>query len=142
MATQVQETFSVSDPDQAWGVVSDVSKLVGCVPGAKVVSAEGPTKAKAEIKVDMGSMAMTFSGPVEIVESDDGSKRAVIKAQAREAGGQSNADGTVTIQIGGDGGSVDATANVTGKAASMGEGTVQSVLQALVKQFTANLAKA
>ena len=90
----------------------------------------------------MGSMAMVFSGPVEIVESDDGSKRAVIKAKAKEAGGQSNADGTVTIQIGGDGGTVDATANVTGKAASMGEGTVQAVLQQLVKQFTANLAKA
>jgi carbon monoxide dehydrogenase subunit G len=142
MATQVQEKFSVSNPDQAWGVVSDVSKLVGCVPGAKVTSAEGPTKATAEIKVDMGSMAMVFSGPVEIVESDDGSKRAVIKAKAKEAGGQSNADGTVTIQIGGDGGTVDATANVTGKAASMGEGTVQSVLQALVKQFTTNLSKA
>ena len=34
------------------------------------------------------------------------------------------------------------TANVSGKAASMGEGTVQAVLQALVKQFTANLSKA
>ena len=142
MATQVQEKFSVSNPDHAWGVISDVNKLVGCVPGAKVISADGPTKAKAEIKVDMGSMAMTFSGPVEIVESDGGSKRAVIKAQAREAGGQSNADGTVTITIGGNGGTVDATANVTGKAASMGEGTVQAVLQALVKQFTGNLAKA
>jgi carbon monoxide dehydrogenase subunit G len=142
MATQLQEKFSVSNPDHAWGVVSDVSKLVGCVPGAKVVSAEGPTKATAEIKVDMGSMAMKFSGPVEIVEQDDGSKRAVIKAKAKEAGGQSNADGTVTIQIGGDGGTVDATANVTGKAASMGEGTVQAVLQQLVKQFTTNLAKA
>ena len=142
MATQVQEKFSVSNPDHAWGIVSDVSKLVPCVPGAKVLEAEGPTKAKAEIKVDMGSMAMTFSGPVEIVESDDGSKRAVIKAQAKESGGQSNADGTVTITIGGDGGTVDATANVTGKAASMGEGTVQAVLQQLVKQFTGNLAKA
>ncbi len=142
MATQLQEKFSVSDPDHAWDVVSDVNKLVACVPGAKVLSAESPTKAKAEIKVDMGSTAMTFSGPVEIVEQDDGSKRAVIKAQAKEAGGQSNADGTVTIQIGGDGGTVDATANVSGKAASMGEGTVQAVLQQLVKQFTANLAKA
>jgi carbon monoxide dehydrogenase subunit G len=142
MANQLQEKFSVSNPDHAWGVVSDVSKLVGCVPGAKVLSAEGPNKAKAEIKVDMGSMAMTFSGPVEIVESDDGSKRAVIKAQAKEAGGQSNADGDVTIQIGGDGGTVDVTANVSGKAASMGEGTVQAVLEQLVKQFTANLAKA
>jgi carbon monoxide dehydrogenase subunit G len=142
MATQLQEKFSVSNPDHAWGIVSDVSKLVPCVPGAKVLEAEGPTKAKAEIKVDMGSMAMTFSGPVEIVEQDDGSKRAVIKAQAKEAGGQSNADGTVTITIAGDGGTVDATANVSGKAASMGEGTVQAVLQQLVKQFTGNLAKA
>jgi uncharacterized protein len=142
MATQLQEKFSVSNPDQAWGVVTDVSKLVGCVPGAKIVSAEGPTKAKAEIKVDMGSMAMTFAGPVEIVEQDAGSKRAVLKAQAKEAGGQSNAEGTATIQVGGDGGTVDVTANVSGKAASMGEGTVQAVLQQLVKQFTANLAKA
>jgi carbon monoxide dehydrogenase subunit G len=142
MATQLQEKFSVSNPDQAWGIVSDVSQLVPCVPGAKVLEAEGPAKAKAEIRVDMGSMAMTFKGPVEIVEQDDGSKRAVIKAQAKEAGGQSNADGNVTIQIGGDGGTVDVTANVSGKAASMGEGTVQAVLEALVKQFTSNLAKA
>ena len=142
MATQLQEKFSVSDPEQAWGVVSDVSRLVKCVPGAKVLSTEGPTKAKAEIKVDMGSMAMTFSGPVEIVEQDAGSRRAVLKAQAKEAGGQSNAEGTATIQVGGDGGTVDVTANVSGKAASMGEGTVQAVLQQLVKQFTSNLAKA
>jgi len=142
MATQLQEKFSVSDPDHAWEVVSDIGKLVPCVPGAKVVSAEGPTKANAEIDVQMGSMAMTFSGPVEIVEQDAGSRRAVIKAKAKEAGGQSNADGTVTITINNDGGTVDATANVSGKAASMGEGTVQAVLEALVKQFTGNLAKA
>ena len=142
MATQLQESFSVSNPDHAWGIVSDVSKLVPCVPGAKVTSAEGPTKANAEIAVNMGSMAMQFAGPVEIVEQDGGSRRAVIRAQAKEKGGQSNADGTVTITIGGDGGTVEAVANVSGKAASMGEGTVQAVLQALVKQFTANLAKA
>ena len=142
MATQVSESFTVSNPDQAWGVVSDVSKLIPCVPGAKVLNAEGPTKATAEISVDMGSMAMKFKGPVEIVESDDGSRRAVIKAKARDEGGQSNAEGTVTITVGGDGGKVDGTANVSGKAASMGEGTVQAVLTQLVKDFTANLAKA
>jgi carbon monoxide dehydrogenase subunit G len=140
--TQLKESFTVSDPDQAWGVVSDINKVIACVPGAKVLSAEGSTKAKAEIKVDMGSMAMKFSGPVEIIEADAGSKRAVIKADAKEEGGQSNASGTVTIQISGDGGTVDANANVSGKAASMGEGTVQAVLGQLIKQFTGNLAKA
>jgi carbon monoxide dehydrogenase subunit G len=142
MATQLKESFTVSDPDQAWGIISDVNKLVPCVPGAKVISAEGDKKAKAEIEVDMGSMSMKFTGPVEIVESDEGSKRAVIKAQAKDDSGQSNADGTVTIEIGGDGGTVDATANVNGKAASMGEGTVQAVLQELIKQFSANVSKA
>jgi carbon monoxide dehydrogenase subunit G len=142
MATQLKESFTVSDPDQAWGVVSDVNKLVPCVPGAKVVSAEGVTKAQAEIQVDMGSMAMKFSGPVEIVEQDASARRAVIKAKAKDDSGQSNADGTVTITIGGDGGTIDATANVNGKAASMGEGTVQAVLQQLIKQFSANVSKA
>ncbi|MDX6705247.1 MAG: uncharacterized protein QOK16_40 [Solirubrobacteraceae bacterium] len=142
MATQLKESFKVSNPDQAWDVISDVNKLIPCVPGAKVVSADSPTKGKAEIDVQMGSMGMKFSGPVEIVEQDAGSRRAVIKANAKEAGGQSNADGTVTITIAGDGGTVDATANVSGKAASMGEGTVQAVLQQLIKQFTGNLAKA
>jgi len=142
MATQLKESFTVSDPDQAWGVISDVNKLVPCIPGAKVISADSSTKGKAEIEVQMGSMGMTFSGPVEIVEQDAGSCRAVIKAKPKEASGQSNADGTVTITIGGDGGTVDAVANVSGKAASMGEGTVQAVLQQLIKQFTSNLAKA
>jgi carbon monoxide dehydrogenase subunit G len=139
MATQLKESFTVSNAEEAWSTISDVNTLIPCVPGAKVLEAEGPTKAKAQIDVNMGSMAMTFTGPVEIVEKDDGSKRAVIKAQAKEKGGQSNADGTVTIQVGGDGGTVDANANVGGKAASMGEGTVQAVLQALIKQFSQNV---
>jgi carbon monoxide dehydrogenase subunit G len=37
---------------------------------------------------------------------------------------------------------ISANANVSGKAASMGEGTVQAVLTQLVKQFAGNLAKA
>jgi uncharacterized protein len=141
MATQLKESFSVSNPDQAWGVISDVNKLVPCVPGARVLSADSETKADAEITVQMGAMDMKFAGPVEIVEQDAGSRRAVIKANAKEQGGQSHADGNVTITIGGDGGTVDATANVTGKAASMGEGTIEAVLKQLVAQFTANLAK-
>jgi len=142
VATQVNQKFTVSNPDQAWSVVSDITKLVACVPGATVTSAEGPTKAQAQIDVKMGSMGMKFAGPVEIVEQDSSSKRAVVRAQAEEAGGQSNADGTVTITIGGDGGTISANANVSGKAAAMGEGTVQAVLTQLVQGFAGNLSKA
>jgi len=142
MATEVKESFSISDADKAWGVISDVNTLIPCVPGAKVTSAASATKADAEIAVDMGSMSMTFSGPVEIVEQDEGSKKVVVQANAKEASGQSNAEGTVTITVGGDGGSVEGSANVSGKAASMGEGTIKAVLTQLVQQFGANVSKA
>ncbi len=138
----LNESFSVSNPDQTWAVVSDLNKLVPCVPGARVVSADSPQSVKAEIEVKMGSMGMKFTGPVTIESADAGSKTVKIKANTKEAGGQSNAAGDVTISVGGGSGSINAVANVTGKAGSMGEGTVVAVLTALVKQFTANVAKA
>jgi len=48
----------------------------------------------------------------------------------------------VTITVGGDGGSVEGSADVSGKAASMGEGTIKAVLTQLVQQFGANVSKA
>ena len=141
MAT-LNETFAVPDADHAWSIVSDLNKLVPCVPGARVVSADSPSSVKAEIEVKMGSMGMKFSGPVTIESADAGSRTVKIKAKTKEAGGQSAANGDVTISVAGGTGTVNAVANVNGKAASMGEGTVVAVLTQLVKQFTANVGKA
>jgi carbon monoxide dehydrogenase subunit G len=138
----LNESFSISNPDHAWSIVSDLNKLVPCVPGARVVSADSPESVKAEITVSMGSMGMKFTGPVTIESADAGSKTVKIKANTKEAGGQSNAAGDVTISVGGGSGTINAVANVTGKAGSMGEGTVVAVLTQLVKQFSANVASA
>jgi carbon monoxide dehydrogenase subunit G len=138
----LNESFSVPNADQTWAIVSDLNKLVPCVPGARVVSADSPESVKAEITVSMGSMGMKFTGPVTIESADAGSKTVKIKANTKEAGGQSNAAGDVTISLGGGNGTINAVANVSGKAGSMGEGTVVAVLTQLVKQFSANVAKA
>jgi carbon monoxide dehydrogenase subunit G len=138
----LNESFAISNPDTVWSIVSDLNKLVPCVPGARVVSADSPESVKAEIEVKMGSMGMKFTGPVTIESADAGSKTVKIKANTKEAGGQSNAAGDVTISVGGGSGTINAVANVTGKAGSMGEGTVVAVLTQLVKQFSANVGKA
>lgn len=138
----LNESFSVPNPSQTWAVVSDLNKLIPCVPGARVVSADSPSSAKAEITVSMGSMGMKFTGPVTIESADAGSQTVKIKANTKEAGGQSNAAGDVTIAISGSNCTINAVANVTGKAGSMGEGTVVAVLTELVKQFGENVAKA
>jgi carbon monoxide dehydrogenase subunit G len=138
----LNETFSVSNPDHAWSVISDLNKLVPCVPGAKVVSADSPQSVKAAIEVKMGSMGMTFKGPVTIESADAGSKTVKIKAKTTEAGGQSAANGDVTISVSGGTGTINAVATVSGKAGSMGEGTVVAVLTQLVKSFSANVGTA
>jgi carbon monoxide dehydrogenase subunit G len=110
----LNESFSIPNPDQTWGVVSDLNKLVPCVPGARVVSADSPQSVKAEIEVKMGSMGMKFTGPVTIESADAGSKTVKIKANTKEAGGQSNASGDVTISVGGGNATINAVANVSG----------------------------
>jgi carbon monoxide dehydrogenase subunit G len=138
----LNESFSVADENHAWSTISDLNKLVPCVPGATVTSSDGPDSVEAEIEVKMGSMAMKFKGPVKMKEKDDASKTAKIRADTKEAGGQSNAAGDVTIKVSGGTCTINADANVSGKAASMGEGTIVAVLTQLVKQFAGNVGKA
>ena len=46
----------------------------------------------------------------------------------------------MTFELSDGGGKIHTAAQITGKAASMGEGVVQNVLDALVNSFTENLA--
>ena len=138
----LNETFAAPDADHAWSVVNDLDRLVACVPGARVKSVEGPQAVKAEIEVRMGAMGMTFTGPVTIESTDPGTRTVTIKANTRETLGQSYATGDITIRLADGDGTVDAIANVGGKAAGMGEGVIVNVLTDLVKAFSANIGTA
>ncbi len=138
----LNETFAVPDADHAWSVITDLSTLVPCVPGASVKSVAGPQDVKAEIVVRMGAMGMTFTGPVTIQSADAGSRTVKINANTRETLGQSYATGDITIRLADGRGTIDAVANVGGKAAGMGEGVIVNVLTDLVRSFSANVGRA
>jgi carbon monoxide dehydrogenase subunit G len=87
----------------------------------------------------MGAMSMKFTGTVTVTERDDAAHRAVLQVKSREAGGQGYANADVTFTLSDGGGTVHTAAQITGKAASMGEGVVVSVLDALIKDFTGKL---
>ena len=122
-----------------WEAIRDLDRLIPCVQGGKVIERTSPTEAKAEIKVKMGAMSMTFAGTVEVVEQDEGAHTAQLKGKSREVGGQGHANADVTFDLADGGGSIHTAAQITGKAASMGEGVVQSVLDGLIKDFTQRL---
>jgi carbon monoxide dehydrogenase subunit G len=87
----------------------------------------------------MGAMSMKFTGTVEVVEQDAAAHRVVLGVKSREAGGQGHANGTIVFTLHDGGGTIHTNAQITGKAASMGEGVVAGVLDALVQDFSGKL---
>ena len=137
---ELDHSFSTGKPtDYNWDAILDLDRLIPCVQGGKVVERTSPTAAKAEIKVKMGAMSMTFAGTVEVVEQDDAAHRALLKVKSREVGGQGHANADVAIDLNDGGGTIHTAAQITGKAASMGEGVVIGVLDALVTDFAGKL---
>ena len=141
MATVLDHSFSTTKPiDQSWAAITDLERIVPCVEGGTVIQKISPASVKAEIKVKMGAMSMKFKGTVEVAERDDSTHRAVLRVKSREEGGQGYANADVTFALGDGGGTIHTAAQISGKAASMGEGVVVSVLGALIQDFTEKLA--
>lgn len=126
----------------SWGLVLDLERLVPCVEGGRVLERTAPDTVKAEIKVKMGAMSMTYTGTVAVVEQDEGQHRALLRVKSREKGGQGHANADVTFTLADGEGSIHTAAQISGKAASMGEGVVSSVLDALITDFAQKFAAA
>jgi carbon monoxide dehydrogenase subunit G len=137
---ELDHSFTTGKPvGETWDAILDLDRLIPCVEGGRVLERTGPESARAEIKVKMGAMSLTFTGTVEVVEQDPAEHRAVMQVKSREAGGQGHANADVTFALADGGGTIHTAAQITGKAASMGEGVVVSVLDALIKDFTGKL---
>ncbi|HEY1567614.1 MAG TPA: SRPBCC domain-containing protein [Solirubrobacteraceae bacterium] len=128
--------------DENWSLVMDLERLVPCVQGGTVKEKISDEEVKAEIRIKMGAMSMKFAGTVSVVEHDDSAHTAVLRVKSREVGGSGHANADVTFTLSDGGGNIHTAAQVTGKAASMGEGTVSTVLEALIADFTSNFAAA
>jgi carbon monoxide dehydrogenase subunit G len=138
---ELDHTFSTGKPtDYNWEAILDLDRLIPCVEGGSVLERTSPESAKAQILVKMGAMSMTFRGTVEVAERDDEAHRALVRVKSKDAGGQGYANADVVFSVNDHGGAIHTSAQISGKAASMGEGVVQTVLDALVTDFTQKLA--
>ena len=137
---ELDHTFENGKPtDYNWEAILDLDRLIPCVEGGRVLERTAPDAARAEILVRMGAMSLTFTGTVNVTERDDGSHRAVLQVKSSEVSGQGDANADVTFTLSDGGGTVHTSAQITGKAASMGEGVMGSVLDALIEDFTERL---
>jgi carbon monoxide dehydrogenase subunit G len=142
VAVELDHSFSTEKPiEESFAVITDLERVVPCVEGGSVVETTGPNSVKAEILVKMGAMSMTFTGTVDIVEQDAAAHRVVMSVKSKEAGGQGHANATVEFSLSDGGGTIHTNAQITGKAASMGEGVVAGVLDALIADFSGKLSQ-
>jgi carbon monoxide dehydrogenase subunit G len=136
---ELDHSFSTGKPaDYNLDAILDLDRVIPCVEGGKVLERESADLAKAEIKVKMGAMSMTFKGTVEVASKD--ATGAVLRVKSKDTGGSGYANADVRFDVADGGGTIHTEAKITGKAASMGEGVVATVLDALIKDFTTKLA--
>lgn len=140
MAVDLDHTFTTSRSiDDSYAAILDLDRLVPCVEGGSVLERTGPESVKAEIRVKMGAMSLTFSGTLDVTEQDAAAHHIVLNVKSREKGGQGYANATIAFDLTDGGGNIHTHAQISGKAASMGEGVVAGVLDALIKDFAGKL---
>jgi uncharacterized protein len=140
MAVELDHRFSTSKSiDDSFAAITDLERVVPAVEGGRVLETISPESVKAEIVMTMGAMSLKFTGTVDVAEQDAGAHRALLRVKSKEAGGQGHANADVAFQLEDGGGTIHTKAQITGKAASMGEGVVIGVLDALITDFTRKL---
>ena len=140
MAVELDHRFTTDKPiDESFTAITDLERVVPAVEGGSVLERTGPDSVKAQILLKMGAMSMKMVGTIDVVEQDAEAHRVVMRVKAREAGGTGHANADVTFQLEDGGGSIHTHAQITGKAASMGEGVVVGVLDGLISDFTTKL---
>jgi carbon monoxide dehydrogenase subunit G len=140
MAVDLDHSFTTEKPiDDSFAAITDLERIVPCVEGGSVLEKTSDESVKAEIKVKMGAMSLTFTGTVEVKAKDEAEHTALLVVKSREKGGQGHANADVEFKLNDSGGDIHTHAQITGKAASMGEGVMVGVLDALINDFTGKL---
>ena len=142
MAVNLDHSFTMAgSADENFAKITDLELVIPCAEGGTVLQKTGDDAVDAEIVVRMGAMSLKFAGTVEITEKDEAAHRAVMTVKSREAGGQGHANATAEFALADGGGTLHTNAQITGKAASMGEGVVHGVLDAMIQDFTGKLSR-
>jgi len=139
---QFDNSFSVRAPiADVYAAVSDIERIVGCVPGAKLVERRGEDVFEVALKAQLGPMWRNFKGTITVLERDEATHRVVMTNRARDAKGRSV--GEARIEIGlvqlGEQTNVSIYSRATVEDGSLAEKTIQEASSKQMAEFSANL---
>src|SRR5215207_9589544 len=141
----MENEFTVDAPiEQAWETLLDLERITPCLPGA-ALEEESRDEYKGTMTIRLGPVTQKYNGTVSFEETDEESRRAVLKADGKDARGQGTASATITSTLteedDGTKVHVETDMHLTGRAAQFGRGVQQEVATKLINQFAECLEK-
>jgi len=143
MAIEITEKFEANVPiGVVWEFVMDPTRIVTCMPGAKLMEEVSDTTFIGQVTVKLGAITAKYKGEVIYVSVEEDSYSIRLTGQGREAGG-GTAKGTVDIRLteledGQTETVIEAKVDLTGKVMQMGGRMIKGVSAQLFKQFAAS----
>ena len=142
---RVENVFEVpASPDQAWALLTDVPRVIPCMPGAELERVVDESTWEVLQRVKLGPISLQFRSEVKRSELNDADRRAVLSVNAKEVRGRGGAKATIesSLEPAGEGTRVTLVTELElrGSVAQYGRPVVGSVAEELAKQFASCLA--
>lgn len=140
---QLVNEFSVDAPlEVAWAALTDIPRVVECIPGAELEGHEGDDY-RARVAVKVGPVGLTLAGTATVVSRDDTAHQMVVRGTARDGKGNGSAAATVTMSARDSGGRAAVTVRTDlelgGRIAQFGSGVITQVGNRIIGQFVRRL---
>ncbi|MGE0216383.1 SRPBCC family protein [Mycolicibacterium sp.] len=140
----VQDFDSPASPDEVFAALIDIERVTPCLPGAQVAEALGDGVYKGSFTARIGPTKTTMNGELRLFDVDRDAKRATLRAEGKDKGGQSKAQATIVFTVSPEGGAsrvhVDTDYTIGGKLARFGRGElIENVANKILQDFSANL---
>ena len=147
MGIQVESSFLVPAPiEEAWKLLTDVPRIVPCMPGAEITEVIDERTFKGVAKVKVGPIQLQFQGQAQLHDLDPVAHRSNMSARASDAKGRGNMQSEMTFSMAAEGDQtrVDVLTDLTltGSVAQYGRGAglIKEIANQFTRQFAANLA--
>jgi carbon-monoxide dehydrogenase small subunit len=142
---QLRKSFTVpSSPDEIWDILSDVQRVVHCVPGASLTAAPVDDSAMGRLTVQLGPISCSFSGEVRFIR-DKTKQRGTILGFGHDRLTGSRGSGEIEYAVTAVDQAqtrvdMDIRALLTGLLAQFSRGKIiEDVFDKIIQQFTENL---
>lgn len=143
---RIENEFEVeAAPEAAWRLLSDVPRVVPCMPGAELERTVDERTWEVLQRVKLGPISLQMRAEVRQAELDEAARRAVLAVKAKEVRGRGGAEATIESSLAAADGGGTRVALVTeltlqGAVAQYGRPVVGTVAAELTRQFAACLA--